>query len=79
MKYYVESYLSYLYKKVIVSRAGHDNHQFCYICEIVGEDSFLQAGPPKSLYFLCNSFFLRFSEKVSKQTLDSKSCLFFFV
>ena len=25
MKYYVESYLSYLYKKVIVSRAGHDN------------------------------------------------------
>ena len=24
MKYYVESFLSYLYKKVIVSRAGHD-------------------------------------------------------
>ena len=25
MKYYVESFLSYLYKKVIVSRAGHDS------------------------------------------------------
>ena len=28
MKYYVESYLSYLYKKVIVSRAGHDISNF---------------------------------------------------
>ena len=26
MKYYVESFLSYLYKKVIVSRAGHDTN-----------------------------------------------------
>ena len=30
MKYYVESFLSYLYKKVIVSRAGHDS--VCCLC-----------------------------------------------
>ena len=28
----------------------------------------------KSVYFLCNSFSLRFSEKVSKQTLDGNTC-----
>ena len=39
-----------------------------FICKIVGWDRF-PAGPPKSVYFLCNSFSLRFSEKVLKQTM----------
>ena len=38
------------------------NHQFCSICEMVGEDRF-SSGPPKSLYFLCKSFSLHFTEK----------------
>ena len=49
-----------------------------YICEIVQEDSF-SAGPPKSIYFLCNSFSIRFSVKVSKQNFDGNSCLSFLV
>ena len=43
------------------------NHQFCFICEIV-EDRF-SAGLPKSLYFVCKSFSLRYTEKVLKQTM----------
>ena len=31
------------------------NHQICFICKIVGGDRF-PAGPPKSVYFLRNSF-----------------------
>ena len=44
------------------------NNQFCSICEIVGEDKFF-AGPPKSLYILCKSFSLRFTEKKPRNNL----------
>ena len=34
MKYYVESFLSYLYKEVIVSRAGHDTNNVPELCSV---------------------------------------------
>ena len=54
------------------------NHQFCSICEVVGEDRF-SAGPPKSQYFLCKSFSLDLTEKVYKQTMFRTSWYICFV
>ena len=44
----------------------------------MGGDRF-PAGPPKSIYFLCNLFSLRFSEKGSKQTMYRTAIMFFII
>ena len=44
----------------------------------MGGDRF-PAGPPKCVYFLRNSFSLRFSEKVSKQTMFRTAWYIYFI
>ena len=53
-------------------------HLFCYICEIVGGDRF-SAGPPKSVYFLCNSFFSVFQKKYRNKLWMRKHVYYFLV
>ena len=55
-------------KAVRLVMVNEIKHQICFIYKIMGGDRF-PAGPPKSVYFLCNLFSLRVSEKVLKQTM----------
>ena len=64
----IENFEKTLCQAVCLVMVNEINHQICFICKIVGGDRF-PAAPPKSVYFLCNLFYLRFSEKVFKQTM----------
>ena len=49
------------------------NHKFCYICEIVEEDTFSE-GFPMYVYFLCKSFSLRFTENLHLCDRHTEHC-----